>query len=274
MTRDDIVAAARALAAREGVRALGCAAFCRDTGIERRRILQEFGTWAALCEAAGLETAGWQKRVPEDEIFAAMRDAFLADGGITTRARFQRGFRYSPRVITARFRTWHAALTAFRAWAAAHDPGFPLMDRLDARLAEGDTAPPAPAPVVPRAWPSTGRPPSGEVVGVRGFLHGPVNEAGVAVMFGALAYDLGCLIEAIHAAFPDCRAKRRTGSGQWEPVLIEFEFKSRTFRDHGHDPAGCDIVVCWEHNWPGCPVEVVELRAALAELGLGVGDGE
>jgi hypothetical protein len=21
-------------------------------------------------------------------------------------------------------------------------------------------------------------------------------------------------------------------------------------RDHGHDPAGCDRIICWEHDWP------------------------
>jgi hypothetical protein len=28
-----------------------------------------------------------------------------------------------------------------------------------------------------------------------------------------------------------------------------------------HDPKGCDLIVCWEHNWPECPLEVLELRA-------------
>jgi hypothetical protein len=27
------------------------------------------------------------------------------------------------------------------------------------------------------------------------------------------------------------------------------------------------VIVCWEHNWPECPVEVLELRAVLDELG-------
>jgi hypothetical protein len=32
-------------------------------------------------------------------------------------------------------------------------------------------------------------------------------------------------------------------------------------------PAGCDTIVCWEHNWPDCPVEVLELKTAVAVLG-------
>ena len=27
-----------------------------------------------------------------------------------------------------------------------------------------------------------------------------------------------------------------------------------------HDPAKADIIVCWEHNWPECPLEVIELK--------------
>jgi len=49
-------------------------------------------------------------------------------------------------------------------------------------------------------------------------------------------------------------------------VRIEFEFESRNFRTHGHNPAECDVVVCWKHNWPECPLEVLELRSVLDEL--------
>jgi hypothetical protein len=43
-------------------------------------------------------------------------------------------------------------------------------------------------------------------------------------------------------------------------VKIEFELESRNFLRHMHDPAKCDIIVCWEHNWPECPLEVIELK--------------
>jgi hypothetical protein len=65
--------------------------------------------------------------------------------------------------------------------------------------------------------------------------------------------------------------RRRFGGVQgtlkrWQRVRIEFEFRSRTFRDHGHDPAGGDLIVCWEHNWLGCPLEVVKLLKVISEL--------
>jgi hypothetical protein len=30
-----------------------------------------------------------------------------------------------------------------------------------------------------------------------------------------------------------------------------------------HDLKGCDMIVCWEHNWPECPLEVLELKQYL-----------
>jgi len=27
-----------------------------------------------------------------------------------------------------------------------------------------------------------------------------------------------------------------------------------------HDVDGCDLIVCWSHNWPDCPLEVLALE--------------
>ena len=51
-----------------------------------------------------------------------------------------------------------------------------------------------------------------------------------------------------------------------EMKRIEFVYQSRNFRAHGHDPDQCDVIVCWEDNWPDCPVEVLELKSELARL--------
>jgi hypothetical protein len=100
---------------------------------------------------------------------------------------------------------------------------------------------------------------------IAAMAHAPTNEAGVIFLFGALAADLGFRVERLQAAFPDCEAKREVVPGKWERVRIEFEFESRNFREHRHDPAGCDVIVCWRHNWPDCPkrLEVVELGRAV-----------
>jgi hypothetical protein len=28
--------------------------------------------------------------------------------------------------------------------------------------------------------------------------------------------------------------------------------------------AGCDLIVCWNHNWENCPLEVLELKKAIS----------
>ena len=89
----------------------------------------------------------------------------------------------------------------------------------------------------------------------------PVNELGVMVLFGMVAARLGLQVESVQGKFPDCVAKRLVAPGKWQHLRIEFEYESRNFKLHGHDPKGCDALVCWRHNWKECPeeIEVVEL---------------
>lgn len=126
-------------------------------------------------------------------------------------------------------------------------------------------APPAFVSTVPKGQ---NRPTYGNPIDFRGLRHEPVNEDGVVFLFGMVARELGFLVEAVQAGFPDCEAKREVGAGKWQGVRIEFEYESRNFREHHHPPDGCDVIVCWRHNWPECPrdLEVVELREKIKRL--------
>lgn len=107
--------------------------------------------------------------------------------------------------------------------------------------------------------------PYGQPLQLPALQHAPVNEVGVILLFGMLCEDLGFVIETSGPGFPDCEAKRSAdGNGQrWERVRIEFEYTSSNFLRHHHDPDGCDLIVCWAHDWPECPVEVLELRSVI-----------
>ncbi len=98
--------------------------------------------------------------------------------------------------------------------------------------------------------------------------YAPANEQGIIFLFGIVAERLGFHVESFQIAFPDCEAKQRVGPAGWQSVRIEFEYASRNFRDHGHLPEACDIIVCWEHNWPECPknLEVIALKDELERL--------
>lgn len=107
----------------------------------------------------------------------------------------------------------------------------------------------------------------GDKVGFRSLSCAPVNELGVVYLFGVLHETFDLQIESIQAGFPDCVARRRVGANRWEEVRIEFEYESRSFVAHGHDPKGVDAIVCWRHNWRECPerIEIIELSSLLAD---------
>lgn len=83
---------------------------------------------------------------------------------------------------------------------------------------------------------------------------------GVVFLFGTQAARLGFMVTLVQAEFPDCEAFVEVAPNRFQRLRIEFEKESRNFLKHGHDPNGCDLIVCWEHNWPECPVEVLALR--------------
>lgn len=91
--------------------------------------------------------------------------------------------------------------------------------------------------------------------------YAPNNEMGVVFLFSHLCRRMQLHIESIQAGFPDCIALQRVG-GKERRIRIEFEFRSSSFRAHGHQPDGCDWIVCWEHDWPDAPehLKIVELR--------------
>jgi hypothetical protein len=104
----------------------------------------------------------------------------------------------------------------------------------------------------------------GDVINFHGLVYGPVNEMGVVALFSKISEELGFIIEEVKAGFPDCIARRQVDKG-WERVGIEFEYFSSNFCRHGHDPNGCDLIVCWEHDWDVCPVPVVSLKQYIAD---------
>lgn len=105
----------------------------------------------------------------------------------------------------------------------------------------------------------------GDLINFRGLVYSPINEDGVIFLFGRVVDDLHMYIEEIKPGFPDCVARRYTGRG-WERILIEFEYQSSNFKTHGHDPDGCDVLVCWEHDWKNCPLEVIELKSEISVM--------
>jgi hypothetical protein len=94
----------------------------------------------------------------------------------------------------------------------------------------------------------------------------PTNEMGVVFLFGTVAKDLGYMVVRVQAEFPDCEVFRLIDPEHCQLVLAEFEFESRNFLAHGHKIDGCDLIICWKHNWEACPLEVIELSKVMGKL--------
>lgn len=110
----------------------------------------------------------------------------------------------------------------------------------------------------------------GELINFRGLVYSPINEQGVVFLFGRLLEDLNMYIEEVRIKYPDCIARRYTGTG-WKKVYIEFEYFSSNFIQHKHNPKECDIIVCWiddltpEQKKQLEGIEIIELNSLIKD---------
>lgn len=92
----------------------------------------------------------------------------------------------------------------------------------------------------------------------------PVNEMGVVILFGFYMKELGFShLEQIQSKYPDAIGMVQLPNGRLRRAAIEFEYESKTFEQHGHDPKDCDIIICWVHNWKNCPqnLQIIEMKS-------------
>ena len=108
----------------------------------------------------------------------------------------------------------------------------------------------------------------GDPIQFRGVRHAPADVGGVIFLFGMVARELGFMVEAMSSGFPRCEAMRQLAPGKWARLRIEFELKSRDFRETGRNPAACDLLVCWDDTWPDRPasLDVLSLSQVLPTL--------
>lgn len=258
LDRATLIARLQDVAAKLGTRQVMRAEFRRETGIAFSAIQRHFDTYGNLVRAAGLLDSRHNDKLSDEALFRAMREAFIEAGGIVPQHVFDRAAKHSRATYTKRFASWAGAVAAFRDWVEKADPAFPHLEALRCHRGRSPRRL-APPPPEGRRY--------GPLLGFRALQHAPVNESGVIFLFGLVADELGFIVDALRPDFPDCEARRRVDGGEaWMPVRIEFEYVSRRFREHGHDPDGCDLVVCWQHDWPDCPVEVLELKRAVEDL--------
>ncbi len=276
--RDEVLVAIRAAAQSLG-RPPSRSEFKSSSGMTEYQVLKHFPSWREAVRAAGLEPHSTNIPIGPEVLLEDWGEFVRSTRRIPTRDQYRRDGTYSPGVFERRFGPWSAIPRKFREFAVGKSEWADVVALLPVENARPSIAASTPfassvGGTVPPSAPNhrhlklDNRPTYGNPLDFRGLRHEPVNEQGVVFLFGMVARELGYHVEAVQTGYPDCEAKRQVDAGKWQRVRIEFEFESRNFRDHGHPPEGCDVIVCWRHNWPECPpqLEVVELAAVIQTL--------
>jgi hypothetical protein len=253
-SRDDVIREAKAVASLLGVTTLTLSDFLRESAITRHQVYTLFpeGGWTTVLQAAGLDLRPQDLPLSDEDLLVEFHRVAQELGRIPTWRLFHDRAKVSADTVRKRFGGLEGTLKHYREWLERTIPDSPLLRELAASSRHEVPVPPAPSGVASYGqWPRTGGTEFGAPINFRGLQHAPINEQGVVYLFGMVGYELGFRVEAIQSGFPDCEAKRciATSTNRWQRVRIEFEFKSSNFRDHGHDPSGCDMIVCWEHDW-------------------------
>jgi hypothetical protein len=243
----------------------------RETNLPRTVICKYFINYSKALIACGLEPEGPGSKVSLGKLFAEYVSVMHRIGKVPTQAEYELAGRFSRGPFLRRFGMWTYVAEAMLQYAEREKPEGQWDDVLDMLRRHCKTEAgknrrfATPGRDTRRPMVLDDRPLYGEWLHLEGLVHAPVNEAGVLFLFGMVAARLGFVVTWIGTHFPDCEALRQAGPGRWQRVRIEFEFQSRSFLHHRHDPAQCDLIVCWEDNWPECPLEVLELREAVSD---------
>ena len=249
----------------------------KHAGIDRPQIRKYFGNYELALEECNLEIPERGRKVEMDRLFRDWAGVVRTLKRLPSVYEYEKLSKYSVRPLRKRFGVWAQVPPSLKMYAEDHGLVEEWNDVLElvggpeglhaGGQAGGRQGSRGVATVEAAWWKKKvmfDRPMYGPLIRSSALVYGPTNEMGVVCLFGAMAQQLGFLILRIQTEFPDCEAMRVVEENRLQPVRIEFEYESRNFLKHMHDPAGCDLIVCWEHNWPECPLEVIELKKAVS----------
>jgi hypothetical protein len=247
----------------------------RMCGLTDQDIRKYFGTMRRALHDAGLEPKGSGHVIDLKNLFLNWAAVARKLGKVPSKSEYAIHGKYSATPLLARYRVWAHVPVGLREFAERNGLEQEYADVLAMVTEHQKRASHLKRPVAiraahgealvmrPRVMPD--RPVFGPPIGQMGLGNEPTSELCVVYLFGMLAPKLGFVVMRIQREFPDCIAWREVEPGRWQQVDVEFELESRNFAEHGHDPKGCDLIVCWVHNWQDCPpdLEVIELSEVM-----------
>lgn len=241
--------------------------FSQNSQISAVRVSRVFeGSWHAALRAAGLDPSpNFKREVPLSKLADDFLHAAIDLGRIPTLVQLTRRSSHASDTFSKK----HGGYDEFKRRTIdllfSNNIRIPsaikqLLDTERAQLLEETAIALDATPTSPHR--------QGRTLNFRAFIYAPTSEHDVVQIFGNVAEELGFEIVGNRSAFPDCEARRRQPSTRetFKPCLIEYEFASSDYRKHKHPLSGCDLVVCWEHDWLDCPIEVLELKSKIKKL--------
>ena len=272
LTREDVIAAIKELAAKMG-RQPRLSELRGRIPVTQRLIYRLFSSYSEALAASGLEPQGSGYKLTMEKMFTRWATVVRELKKIPTVADYERCTGHSSYTLQGRFKSWVQVPAEMFQYAQENGLKEEWEDVLElitnhlfqnrAKVSGSKTC--SISGLKARILP--GRPVYGEwFLAPSPMAFAPRNEMGVVSLFSALATQLGFIITWIGTEYPDCEVFREVEPERWQLWVIEFEFCSRNFLAHGHDPARCDLIVCWEDNFPDSPVPVLELKSAVRAL--------
>jgi hypothetical protein len=258
----------------------------KKMAVSRKMVRQHFSNYGKLLAECGLSGLGSGYKAAMEDVFLDWAKLVRTLQRLPTIGEYEIGSKFSVRPLVTRFGTWSQAPYGLKLFA--EEKGWTeewkdVLAMVDAKAQQDE----ARGALMSEQGPENVRrarklarkqgPESPqrlrinrEVYGglVRPFplLCAPVNEMGVVFLFGAMAERLGFAVLRIRMEYPDCEALMQVGENRLDLVKIEFEYESRNFLKHMHEVNDSDVIVCWKHNWPECPLEVIELSKEIEKI--------
>jgi hypothetical protein len=270
MSKEEVIAAIQETAAQLG-HVPTFAEVRRTAKMSKHEIRKHFLTYARALTECGLQRTGPGYEVDAKILFLDWAGLARQLGKLPTMAEYEMHGSYSVRPLIRRYGGWVHVPSGLQDFARKEglegewSDVLEVIARHQAGEADGGRTLGRTNGRILRPRILTDRPIYGPPMMDMALGLAPTNEMGVVFLFGTVAKGLGFMVIRLQTEFPDCEAYREVEPGRWQWVRIEFEYESRNFLAHGHKVDGCDLIVCWKHNWEGCPLEVIELKAVMGK---------
>jgi HNH endonuclease len=266
MTKEEILTAIKECAAELG-HAPSITELQKMKGVLKGTIYNRFGNYRTALKECGLERSGPGYETDMRSLFLDWAGVARKLGKIPSMGDYEARAKFSVQPLMRRYGTWGEVPAGLAEYARANGMEEEWADVLEMIARRRSSVERTVRRLVrPEARVIEDQPVYGMPVMPSPMVFAPTYEGGVLFLFGAVAEELGFAVLRIQPGFPDCEAMREVSPGRWQPVKIEFELESRNYLAHGHPSSGCNMIVCWVHNWEACPFEVIELSKVFAGL--------